>query len=323
VKVRTVRDQVFTDGLLTEDTLDWYAQDDNGNVWYFGEDTTTLEYDEKGHLISTAKEGSWRAGVDGAQAGTIMEARPRVGHRYYQEFAPGNVMDQGQGLTTNATASVPAGTFRGVFKTLEQSVIEPLVLENKFYAPGIGVVLERDLDAEDDEILMTNRLVSVTLNGKPVTRIVPIDGFRGVNAGGRTVGGASLGGEAGIAAKGPVVLNGAHAGGKLTVRSDAQIIVSDSGLAADASLSTNDTLSLKNVSADKTIFAGGDPDDVYVFDSHIHSFQGTFGRANTALVVKGSVFDTLIVDGGPGRNTYDDRGRNVFGQLTLKRFTTV
>ena len=116
--------------------------------------------------------------------------------------------------------------------------------------------------------------------------------------------------------------NGAHARGKLTLRSDAQIIVSDSDLAGDASLLTGDTLSLKNVSSDKTIFAGGNPDDVYLFSSHIHNFQGTFGPANTALFVKGLVFDTLTVDGGPGRNRYDDGGKNAFGQLTLKPFTT-
>src|SRR5262249_22553215 len=122
VKVRIVHDQVFdSDGLLSEDTLDHYGQDNNGNVWYFGETTTTFEYDDNGKLISKSLEGSWRAGVDGAQAGTIMEAAPRIGHRYFQEFAPGNVLDQGQGVSLHATAKVPAGTFNHAFKTLEES----------------------------------------------------------------------------------------------------------------------------------------------------------------------------------------------------------
>ena len=60
------------DGALVEDTYDWYVQD-AGNVWYLGEETKEYEH---GKVVST--EGSWKAGVDGAQAGIIMPAEPRA-----------------------------------------------------------------------------------------------------------------------------------------------------------------------------------------------------------------------------------------------------
>jgi hypothetical protein len=79
-----VRDTVTVDGELVEDTIDWYAQDQFGNVWYFGENS--LSY-EDGLIVSL--EGSWMAGVDGAKPGIIMGASPQVGDLYRQEFAVG------------------------------------------------------------------------------------------------------------------------------------------------------------------------------------------------------------------------------------------
>src|SRR5215471_14540066 len=84
VTCRVVHDKVFVQGVLQEDTFDYFAQDREGNVWYFGEDTKEL--DKKGRVVST--EGSWRAGVNGAEPGVIMEAHPRVGDHYFQEIAP-------------------------------------------------------------------------------------------------------------------------------------------------------------------------------------------------------------------------------------------
>ena len=72
---RVVHDVVTENGETVEDTFDWYAQDAFGNLWYLGEDTK--EY-ENGKVAST--EGSWEAGVDGAQAGIILPADPTVGH---------------------------------------------------------------------------------------------------------------------------------------------------------------------------------------------------------------------------------------------------
>ena len=101
VTTTVVHDQGFSDGVLSEDTFDWYAQDEDGNVWYFGEDTKEL--DESGNVIST--EGSWQAGVDGARAGIVMEAHPKVGDRYYQEFLRGQAEDQAQVLEERPVVS--------------------------------------------------------------------------------------------------------------------------------------------------------------------------------------------------------------------------
>ena len=106
VETVVVRDRAFLGGELVEDTFDWYAQDRRGNVWYFGENTK--EY-ENGRVVSTA--GSWKAGRDGARAGIVMKAHPRVGATYYQEFSPGVAEDQATVLSRDARVSVPYGSF--------------------------------------------------------------------------------------------------------------------------------------------------------------------------------------------------------------------
>ena len=132
VKTVEVHDQVYEDGVLTEDTLDWYAQDDNGNVWYFGELSTELP--------SGDHTGSWTAGVGGAQPGFIMEAAPKVVDTYCHENAPGVAEDAAQVVSVSASRSVPYGSFNGnVLQTKEYSLIETHN-ENKFYAPGVGML---------------------------------------------------------------------------------------------------------------------------------------------------------------------------------------
>jgi len=132
VKTVEVRDQVFESGVLTEDTLDWYGQDDQGNVWYFGEFATQLP--------AGTHDGSWTAGVDGAQPGYIMEASPTVGDRYCQENAPGAAQDAGEVLSVTASRSVPFGSYAGnVLQTKDYSLLEPKN-ENKFYEPGVGML---------------------------------------------------------------------------------------------------------------------------------------------------------------------------------------
>jgi hypothetical protein len=132
VKAVEVRDQVFESGVLTEDTLDWYGQDDQGNVWYFGELATQLPAD--------THDGSWTAGADGAQPGYIMEVAPTVGDRYCQENAPGAAQDAGEVLSVTASRSVPFDSYAGnVLQTKDYSLLEPKN-ENKFYAPGVGLL---------------------------------------------------------------------------------------------------------------------------------------------------------------------------------------
>jgi hypothetical protein len=136
VSARVVRDVVTEKGRFVEVTDDWYAQDRRGNIWYLGEATT--EY-ENGKPVST--EGSFEAGVDGAQAGVIMPAHPRPGLHYRQEYYEGQAEDRARVMSLREQAEVPLGHFRPALMTREVNPIEPKVLEFKFYARGIGPVL--------------------------------------------------------------------------------------------------------------------------------------------------------------------------------------
>lgn len=136
VTARVVRDTVTLDGELVEDTRDWYAQDDQGNIWYLGEDTAEFE---GGKL--TTKEGSFEAGVDGALPGIIMPADPEPGLKYRQEYYKGEAEDNGEVLSTHEMAEVPFGLYKDVLLTKDTITIEPDVLEYKLYAKGVGPVL--------------------------------------------------------------------------------------------------------------------------------------------------------------------------------------
>ena len=136
IEAVVVHDLVTEDGEKVEDTLDWYAQDQDGNVWYLGEDTK--EY-ENGKVVST--EGSWEAGVDGAQAGIIVPAKPEQGLGYREEHYAGQAEDAAEVLSLEGKAEVPFGRFSGALITRNYSTIEPNAVELKFYARGIGPVL--------------------------------------------------------------------------------------------------------------------------------------------------------------------------------------
>jgi hypothetical protein len=135
-----VRDTSTVDGELVEDTLDWFAQDKDGNVWYFGENAKQLA----GGLI-VGVEGSWTAGVDGAKPGIVMKAKPAVSDFYRQEFSLGVAEDIAKVVSLVESVTVPYGSFTNCLKTEETSPLEPDALENKYYAAGIGQVLTIDL----------------------------------------------------------------------------------------------------------------------------------------------------------------------------------
>jgi hypothetical protein len=137
VAATVVRDTVTVDGELVEDTFDWYAQDTEGNVWYMGEETA--EY-ENGEVVSTA--GAWEAGVDGALPGIIMMADPAVGDAYRQEYYPGEAEDMAEVVRDGASEEVAHGAYDDLVVIEEWTPLEPEVIEEKSYAPGVGVVLE-------------------------------------------------------------------------------------------------------------------------------------------------------------------------------------
>jgi hypothetical protein len=142
VRVRVVRDVVRRlDGSVAELTHDWYAATDRGTVWYYGEATAT--YDRDGHLVD--REGSWQAGVDGAVAGRIMPAHPRVTDAFRQEYKRGVAEDQGWIVQLGADARTPAVTTAHALRSLEWNRLEPSVVSQKLYVRGYGIVSERNL----------------------------------------------------------------------------------------------------------------------------------------------------------------------------------
>ena len=148
-----VHDQVTEKGELVEDTFDWYAQDAQGNIWYLGEDTTEFENGKP-----KTKEGSWEHGVDGAYAGIIVPADPVPGLAYREEYYKGHAEDEAEILSLSGTAEVPFGSFDELVQTRNTTPLEPNLVEEKFYARGIGVVLALTISGGSDR----EELVSFT-----------------------------------------------------------------------------------------------------------------------------------------------------------------
>jgi hypothetical protein len=135
------------DGKVVENTFDWYAQDTAGNVWYFGEDTT--EFDDRGRPDHS---GSWEAGVDGAQAGLVMPAEPRVGDGYQQESAPGVAEDRAEVLSLDESVNLGFDSFTDLLQTEETTPLAPSLVEQKYYAPGVGLVLEQTVQGGAERV---------------------------------------------------------------------------------------------------------------------------------------------------------------------------
>jgi hypothetical protein len=145
IRVRVVRDVVRRHGKPVEVTNDWYAQDREGNVWYFGEHTTAFE---RGKAIDN---GSWQAGVAGAMPGIALPAKPCVGLSYREEYSKGVAEDQSRVLAVDAQVRVRVGHFRHALLTEDFSPIEPNVSELKFHARGSGqAVLAIDVSGGSD-----------------------------------------------------------------------------------------------------------------------------------------------------------------------------
>ena len=153
VSTTVVHDQVFVKGELTENTFDWFAQDANGNVWYFGEDTKELE---NGQVVST--EGSWEAGVNNARPGIFMPATPQVGQVFKQEDAKNVAEDCTRIVDLHATVKTQYVSSKDALKTEEFSLLEPGVLDNKYYVPNVGLAREQTIQGGSDVL----DLVSVT-----------------------------------------------------------------------------------------------------------------------------------------------------------------
>jgi hypothetical protein len=137
ITTTVVRDVARHHGDLLEKTFDFYAQDDQGAVWYLGEDTTAFEPNG-----TTDTSGSFEAGVDGAQPGIIMEGDPQIPDGYRQECYAGQAEDSAWVVATTGSVKVPFGKVHHVLTTLESTQIEPGAYDRKVYGPGIGIVSE-------------------------------------------------------------------------------------------------------------------------------------------------------------------------------------
>jgi hypothetical protein len=153
VDCTVVRDTVSSRGRPIERTDDWYAQDKQGNVWYFGEDARNFAH---GRFVKAGD--SWESGAHGAQPGIIMEGAPKRGDTYRQEYYRGHAEDQARVLGGGGAVRVPAARFRHTLRTVERSRLEPGARELKFYAAGVGEIKSRVIRGDHERFA----LVSVT-----------------------------------------------------------------------------------------------------------------------------------------------------------------
>jgi hypothetical protein len=140
IMARVVRDTARSKGQITEDTMDYYAQDSQGNLWYMGEQTAEFE---NGKVAS--REGSWEAGAKGAMPGVLLPSQPQVGQKYRQEYKKGEAEDNGEVLAVGELVQVKAGLYRQTLVTMDTSNVEKTAVEFKFYAPNVGPLLALDV----------------------------------------------------------------------------------------------------------------------------------------------------------------------------------
>ncbi|MBO0823156.1 MAG: hypothetical protein J2P27_04765 [Actinobacteria bacterium] len=144
VVTQPVIDQDYVQGKIIAGSIDYYAQDDQGNVWYLGE--ATVHY-VKGQLTDHAD--SWIAGKDGALPGIFMPAHPQTGRkRFQQEFAPDVAADVENIVTVSKSVCEPMRCYAQVVQANETTVLNPGVLSAKYYAPGVGLIGEDTLSGD-------------------------------------------------------------------------------------------------------------------------------------------------------------------------------
>ena len=135
-----IHNPVTLNGQLTGDTLDYFAQDKAGNVWFFKDDSEDLL---NGRVVGLG--GPWTAGLNGASPGIQAEAHPAIGDFYRQNFLLGTAEDVARVLSLDSTVTVPAGTFQHCVEIEERTGLDPSALEHKFYCRGVGLTLRVDL----------------------------------------------------------------------------------------------------------------------------------------------------------------------------------
>ena len=155
VTCRVVRDRAYLNDILVEDTHDFFAQDDEGNVWYMGEEVDNYNFDDEGALVDITHEGAWEAGKDVAglghiaKPGHVMKASPAVEDTYHQEYYVGEAEDMAEVVALDVAVTLSDGTNYTCLKTRDFSALEPTLNEFKYYASGIGLVLEEVVGSDE------------------------------------------------------------------------------------------------------------------------------------------------------------------------------
>lgn len=139
VNVRVVNEAEYIDDELAEDTMDWYAQADNGSVCYFGEDVTN--YEEDG---STNSGGSWTADFDTALPGIIMPAEDdiEVGAIYIQERVPDIAEDMSEITDIGEEIETDVATYTDTFSGNDCNPLDREPEDKKIYARNVGLVYD-------------------------------------------------------------------------------------------------------------------------------------------------------------------------------------
>ena len=249
-----------------------------------------------------------------------MEAVPKIGDRYYQEFNANDVLDQAAVLARGEQETVPAGNFSNVLRTRDTSVMEPTGLKDKLFAPGLGSIKEIGYNYLTGEVTEVVQLISAKLNGQEVKQVVSPNGFTGRNAAGRLVGQVRLDGEVELNAVGAVAVIEAIFGNEADFQSQSDISLANSVLAGPTTLDATGTVGLRGLKARQRLDITSEA-DVHIQDSKFRAAVAiVFGDGDSLLAVKGSAFSSLAADGGLGQNTFSALGGNTFGKLRLKHF---
>lgn len=305
VTTREIRDRVYLDGNLIEDTTDWVAQDDNGNVWYFGEFVTDYDYDEQGNVIGIRHDGSWLAGKNGAKAGIFMEAKPQVDDRYFQEVLAQVALDQATIVSTDESVTVNGKHYSHVLVAQESTVVEPSALESKYYLPGLGKILSERLDPHSEDVLVTSNLISVTQNGKVVWKLVDPAGFVGTNAVGKVMPGIEIDGRVNLRGDAEIVLRGVETEMGMRLNSRNDIRLWESNFQGPINLRAGATYSVRDSEVAATFLATGAADAYFMRSQFLADANLTFGPGDNHVVIDDSFFSDLDASGGLGENTIE------------------
>lgn len=142
-----VEDRVVVDGMLEEVAIDYFAQDDNGNVYYLGEEVD--EYKD-GKILN--HEGTWLLGKDTTVPGLFFPGEPKIGAKYRPEDVSKDIGETDEVISLNETVVTPAGTFKDCVKIRE--TLADGKTEYKYYAKGVGIVRETPHDG--DELMISH-----------------------------------------------------------------------------------------------------------------------------------------------------------------------